>query len=323
MKRKLWLCIFLGTLIFCSGCAKREETPVSVYPQETIAVSFQEGTLHGTLMYPVDKESETVILLVPGSGPTDRNGNNPEAPGNNHLLLLAEGLAEKGFATLRYDKRGIGESKNLVKKESDLTFDLGVSDVRALAEEALKKGFSRMILLGHSEGALIAEAAAGGNNHFDAVILVSGSAVPADQLIMNQLSAADPEIASLAKPIVESLKAGEIVPKVPVSLFSLFRPTVQPYLISWFALDPVDLIKKIEVPVLVIHGDRDLQVPVEDAEVLFQGANKGSKAIIEGMNHILKEAPLDRKGNLATYTQANLPIHPGFLDKIIEFLEKL
>lgn len=172
------------------------------------------------------------------------------------MRLLAEALAQNGYATLRYDKRGIGESKDLVKKESELTFDLAIEDVVRISEELKSLGFSRLILLGHSEGALIAEAAMLKASLYDALILVSGSALPADELILNQLKSADQDLADLAEPIVASLKNGVEVPKVPVSLFSLFRPSVQPYLISWFAYDPVKLMEEISVPVLVIHGDR-------------------------------------------------------------------
>lgn len=110
---------------------------------------------------------------------------------------------------------------------------------------------------------------------------------------------------------------------VPVSLFSLFRPSVQPYLISWFAYDPVKLIEEIAVPVLVGHEDRDLRVPVEDASVLYKASQEGKLEVIAGMNHMLKDSPLDREGNLATYRMENLPLHEDFLGQLIEFLDKL
>ena len=251
------------------------------------------------------------------------NRNNPQTQGNNYLKLLAEALAENGYATLRYDKRGIGESRDLVKKESDLTFDLAIEDVVRISKGLKSLGFSRLILLGHSEGVLIAEAAMTKEPLYDALILVSGSALPADELILNQLKSSDQNLADLAEPIVASLKNGVEVPKVPVSLFSLFRPSVQPYLISWFAYDPESLMEEIAVPVLVMHGDRDLQVPVEDASVLYEASQEGKLEVIAGMNHILKDSPLDREGNLATYSMENLPLHEDFLDKLIEFLEKL
>ncbi|WP_312460301.1 alpha/beta fold hydrolase [Proteiniclasticum sp.] len=321
---KLVLTMFALSLLTLTACGKEEKDDVkSAFPEEPFVLQVQEGTLHGSMMYPADKIIEAVVILVPGSGPTDRNGNNPQAQGNNHLKLLAEALAQNGYATLRYDKRGIGESKDLVKKESELTFDLAIEDVVRISEELKSLGYSRLILLGHSEGALIAEAAVIKESLYDALILVSGSALPADELIQNQLKSADQDLADLAEPIVDSLKNGKEVPKVPVSLFSLFRPSVQPYLISWFAYDPVKLMEEIAVPVLVMHGDRDLQVPVEDASVLYEASQEGKLEVIAGMNHILKDSPLDREGNLATYSMENLPLHEDFLDKLIEFLEKL
>jgi len=308
------LSAFALSLLILTACGKEEkEDAKSLFPEEPFALQVQEGTLHGVVMYPTDRIIEAVVILVPGSGPTDRNGNNPQTQGNNHLKLLAEALAENGYATLRYDKRGIGESRDLVKKESDLTFDLAIEDVVRISKGLKSLGFSRLILLGHSEGALIAEAAMTKEPLYDALILVSGSALPADELILNQLKSSDQNLADLAEPIVAS----------PVSLFSLFRPSVQPYLISWFAYDPESLMKKIDKPVLILHGNRDLQVPVTDASVLFHASSQGTLKIIEGMNHILKESPEDREGNLATYSMENLPLHEDFANKLIEFLEKL
>ncbi|SFN43202.1 alpha/beta hydrolase [Proteiniclasticum ruminis] len=321
---KLVLTVFALSLLTLTACSKEEKDDMkSAFPEEPFVLQVQEGTLHGSIMYPADKIIEAVVILVPGSGPTDRNGNNPQAQGNNHLRLLAEALAQNGYATLRYDKRGIGESKGLVKKESELTFDLAIEDVVRISEELKSLGFSRLILLGHSEGALIAEAAMLKASLYEGLILVSGSASPADELILNQLKSADQDLADLAEPIVASLKNGDEVPKVPVSLFSLFRPSVQPYLISWFAYDPESLMENIDKPALILHGDRDLQVPVTDASVLFHASSHGTLEIIEGMNHILKESPEDREGNLATYSMENLPLHEDFLNKLIEFLEKL
>ncbi len=318
------LSAFALSLLILTACGKEEkEDAKSLFPEEPFALQVQEGTLHGVVMYPTDRIIEAVVILVPGSGPTDRNGNNPQTQGNNHLKLLAEALAENGYATLRYDKRGIGESRDLVKKESDLTFDLAIEDVVRISKGLKSLGFSRLILLGHSEGALIAEAAMTKEPLYDALILVSGSALPADELILNQLKSSDQNLADLAEPIVASLKNGVEVPKVPVSLFSLFRPSVQPYLISWFAYDPESLMKKIDKPVLILHGNRDLQVPVTDASVLFHASSQGTLKIVEGMNHILKESPEDREGNLATYSMENLPLHEDFLNKLIEFLENL
>lgn len=322
--RRCFIFVMVLSLLVSAGCVKEErKVEESIYEEEDFSLPFQEGTLYGTLMYLEDESKETVVILVPGSGPTDRNGNNPQAVGNNHLKLLAEALAQNGYASLRYDKRGVGESSSLVKKESALTFDLAVDDVVEISEKLRSRGYLKLILMGHSEGALIAEAAAVKKPLYDAVILIAGSAKPADELLMEQLTASHQELADLAAPIVASLKRGEMVEKVPLSLFSLLRPTVQPYLISWFTYDPVSLMREIKVPVLLLHGDRDLQVPVADAAVLYEASQYGDLEVIGGMNHILKESPEDRDGNLATYSMEKLPLHPDFLRKMIEFLDKL
>lgn len=325
MSVKKILLICMGMIfIISSGCkSKEEKMPRSDFSEEAFALRLPEGILHGTLMFPDTNNKDTAVILIPGSGPTDRNGNNPQAKGNNHLFLLAEALAEKGYTTLRYDKRGIGQSKKLLTKERELTFDQAIDDVLRISEELITRGFSNLILLGHSEGALIAEAAAVKKSYYKALILASGSALSADKLILNQLKDRDQNLADLALPIVTTLKKGEEVPEVPASLFSVFRPSVQPYLISWFSYDPVDLLGMIDVPVLIIHGDLDIQVPVSDAATLYEASSRGTLKVIHGMNHILKESPEDREGNLATYNRENLPLHEDFVNYIIEFLEKL
>jgi len=222
---KLVLTVFALSLLTLTACGKEEKDDVkSAFPEEPFVLQVQEGTLHGSMMYPADKIIEAVVILVPGSGPTDRNGNNPQAQGNNHLKLLAEALAQNGYATLRYDKRGIGESKDLVKKESELTFDLAIEDVVRISEELKSLGYSRLILLGHSEGALIAEAAVIKESLYDALILVSGSALPADELIQNQLKSADQDLADLAEPIVASLKMEKRFQRFLFPCFLFFGP---------------------------------------------------------------------------------------------------
>lgn len=325
--RKTLLLMMIGTLLLTISCGKKEEAIEVVdgkYQEEHVSIVFENGELKGSLMSPVTDGSANLVIIIPGSGPTDRNGNNPQAGENNNLLMIAEALSDAGHFSLRYDKRGIGESKDLVKKESDMDFHDSINDVLMwIAKYKNDSRFEKIILLGHSEGALIAAEACSISDDCDALISVSGTATRAHELLLTQLKAQSQEAYELSVPIVEELIKENIVPEVPVSLFNLFRPSVQPYLISWFSYDPVKIMSGITNPVLIIHGDRDIQISHEEAQILHDALDGSKLEIIQGMNHVLKDAPEDLEGNIATYSNPDLPLSEDFMKKVIEFISSL
>lgn len=123
-----------------------------------------------------------------------------------------------------------------------------------------------------------------------------------------------------ANTIIDKLVKGETVSDVPSILNSLFRPSVQPYIISWFKYDPQKEIAKLKIPVLIIQGTTDIQVGTDDADRLAKALPKSKLVIIEGMNHILKQAPADRQMNIQTYTQPDLAIKKELIETIIPFI---
>ncbi|MFH5834594.1 alpha/beta hydrolase [Proteiniclasticum sp. C24MP] len=324
MMKKPLILFAAAVLLLTGSCGKKEETIHLVddkYQEENVSVLFEEGELKGSLMWPVVEGEGNLVIIVPGSGPTDRNGNNPQAGENNNLLMIAEALSEAGHYSLRYDKRGIGESSDLIKKESDMDFHDSVNDVLSWITKF--KGdtrFEKIILLGHSEGALISAEVCSISSDCDALISVSGTAQKAHELLLAQLKAQSQEAYEMSVPIVEELVEGNMVPEVPVSLFNLFRPSVQPYLISWFSYDPVKIISEITDPILILHGDRDIQISHKEAQVLHEASPDSQLEIIEGMNHVLKDAPEDLEGNIATYSDPDLPLSKEFMEKVIEFI---
>ena len=120
---------------------------------------------------------------------------------------------------------------------------------------------------------------------------------------------------------MDKLKQGEQVQTVSPELQSLFRPSVQPYMISWLQYDPVAQLQKLHSPVFIVNGNRDIQVPAKDAKRLHDAKEDSKLLIVENMNHILKEAPEDREGNIATYSNPELPLAKGLIDGIIVFLK--
>ena len=228
--------VTMALLMSISVCACSSDNDDSMkYISSPVSLVTPSGTLYGTLELPATDHVVPVFLIIAGSGPTDRDGNSAMLPGkNNSLKMLAEALAQNGFASVRYDKRGIGESRDALIKEEDLIFDDYVDDAVAwitkLEEDAR---FSKVGIIGHSEGSLIGMLAAA-KTHSDIFISLAGPGRPAYELISEQLAGQPEAILSEINRINSELRAGNIVDNVDQDLYSLFRPSIQPYMISWY-----------------------------------------------------------------------------------------
>jgi len=317
---KNWLCaaILLGAAL----AAQAAEAPGG-WTAEDAALVTPTGTLHGTALIPAaaGKGAVPVVLLHAGSGPTDRDGNSKGMPGtNDSLRLLAEALASRGVATVRFDKRGIAASTAAGAAEEKMRFEHYVGDaadwVRQLRKDAR---FSRVIVAGHSEGALIGMLAAR-QAGADAYVSIAGIAAPADKTLSAQLKPAlPPALFAESEAVLASLKAGKRVDNPPPSLAALYRPSVQPYLISWFAVDPAKEIATLTMPVLILQGGADIQVPVGEAAALG-AANPAAKVIvIAPMNHVLKMVGKDAQAQKASYVQPDFPVSPELVDVMAAF----
>lgn len=281
--------------------------------------------LSGTITWPSpDPSSKLAVLILPGSGAVDQNGNFPEAT-NNCLKFLAEGLGALGFISLRIDKRGIRSSREALLGEEDLSINTYVDDALLwLNFLETKTGTQKIVIAGHSEGALIATMVAQKKN-LSGLVLLAGAGFPALKIIERQLSMSglSASLIQQAHNIGGSLLRGEWVADIPSSLFSIFRPSVQPYLMSWLPLDPAQEIAKTNIPALIIQGTHDLQITVADAERLADSRSHTQLSLIAGMNHILKMAPMEREENLKTYMQSDLQLAPALLPIIADFLVEI
>lgn len=286
-----------------------------------IALPAQPAPLRGTLLTP--EAPTAVAVILPGSGPTDRDGNSPMGVAASTYRLLAEGLAEQGVATVRIDKRGIAASAAAGLEETKLRFDDYAADARAGAAEAASRTDQPCAwLIGHSEGALVAlKAVEGGDDKICGLILLSGAGRPAGVVIREQLQAALPEpLKTQAFAVLTELEAGRTVADTPPALAALFRPSVQPYLISWLPLDPAVLLAAYDGPVFIGQGTTDLQIAVTDAQALAAADSKATLKLWDGVNHLLKTAPADRAANLATYADPALPLAPGVAEDVGAFI---
>jgi pimeloyl-ACP methyl ester carboxylesterase len=282
------------------------------------------GALHGTMVNA--RNSDPVVLIVPGSGPTDRDGNNPMGLKTDAYRLLAEGLIDKRIASVRIDKRGMFGSKDAGDPNA-VTPAAYVADIHAWIDTikaARGEGSGCVFLLGHSEGALMATLAAQDRRDVCGLILVAGMGRPMGEIIREQLRAnpANAPILNEAFAALAELEAGRRVDTTSMTpaLLPLFNPSVQGYLISVLKVDPVEALRAARKETLVLQGDRDLQVSVDDARKLDAVRNTELR-IIGGMNHVLKEAPEDRAGNLATYADPSLPLAKDVIRRIRNFVE--
>ena len=288
---------------------------------ETAAIlETPTGKILGTITTSIPFTKGPVVLIIAGSGPTDRNGNNPRMK-NNSLQQLAFALAASGISSLRFDKRGIAESASSMGKEADLRFDDYVNDVSNwISFLKADKRFTRIIVAGHSEGSLIGMIAS--NGRADKFISIAGAGKPAGELIREQLDKQPDQVKDIAFPILDSIIAGHTVSDVNPMLASLFRQSVQPYLISWFKYNPQTEIAKLKIPVLILQGDNDIQVSEDDAELLSKANKDFKKEIIKNMNHVLKIVSDDRDENVKSYSNPSLPISAELVAQIVSFVNK-
>ena len=291
---------------------------------EELSIAGPHGPLAGTLIRPAPYAA--TVVIVPGSGPTDRDGNNPLGVTAAPYRLLAEALHERGFGSLRFDKRGLFGSKAAIPDANAVTIDDYAGDVAAWAAAAKAATGSPCIwLLGHSEGGLVVLAAAGRSPEICGVILVAAPGRPMGQVLREQLSA-NPANAPLIKQAfkaIDRLEAGKRVKtaKLAAPFQALFAEPVQGFLIDMLARDPATLARAVTVPLMIVSGGKDLQVgPAEGAAL--RAAQPGARhAVVLEMNHVLKDVEgEDRGSNLAAYGDPSLPISPKLVDLVTAFM---
>ncbi len=275
------------------------------------------GPLAGSLVDPA--RGAPALILIPGSGPTDRNGDNPAGVSGGIYRQLAEQLAAKGVATLRIDKRGMFGSKAAIADANAVTVADYVADVRGWTTFLQARGKRCVWLAGHSEGGLVALAAAQQPKGICGLVLLAAPGRPLGEVLRAQLRPKlPPEMFASADAAIGRLERRQRVDPatVPAPLAPLFNPAVQGYLIDLVAYTPVRLATATRLPMLIVQGETDIRVSVEDARLLA-AANRGSKLVlIPGINHLWRKAPSDPAANAATYRDASIPVDPAVAEAI-------
>ena len=285
-----------------------------------------EGPLAGTL---VEAEANApVVLIIPGSGPTDRDGNNPLGVTAAPYRLLAEGLAAEGISTVRVDKRGMFGSKAAVADANAVTIADYATDTRKWIEAIRERtGVQCVWLLGHSEGGLVALAAAQQPEDVCGVVLVSATGRRLGEVLREQLRSnpANEALLEDAMTAIALLEAGDRVEvsSMHPALQALFAPQVQPFLIDLLSHDPARLAAGVQRPMLIVQGQRDLQVTEADARALAEAQPGARTVLLPRMNHVLKEVDsVDRSANAATYADPSLPLAEGLVEAIAGFIRQ-
>ncbi len=315
--------IFLLTLtLFCTQALAATSSNVLLRP---IELDTGSGTLYGSLVLPKSDKPVPVVLILSGSGPTDRDGNNPIGGRNDALKKLAWRLAQSNIASVRFDKRGIAQSQPATPDERQLSVDKYVDDAVAWGEK-LKADprFGKVFVLGHSEGALIASLAAP-RMGAAGVISIAGTGRPVGALLREQLQRNHLPPAQLKRSfeLISSLEAGRTDDNVPKDLEAVFRPSVQPYLISLLHYNPANAFAALKMPALIIQGTHDIQVDVKDAHLLKTAKPDAVLTLINGMNHVMRIVPMDMKRQVQSYNDPNQRLAGELGDRTVRFITKV
>ena len=288
---------------------------------KNIAITIKAVKIEGTLLAASNKQK--IVIIIAGSGPTDRDGNSVAGVNSNTYRLLASALQKSNIASFRYDKRGIAKSAYKNFREKDLVFDDYINDAKEIfgyLKDSL--GYKQIYFAGHSEGSLIAMIAAQ-QTKTKGYISLSGAGRPINLIVTEQIAAQYPAMVKQTDSLFNILKINGRIDSVPKSLMVIFRPSVQPYMVCWMKYDPAAEIKKLQIPILILQGSCDVQVKKTEADYLYNANNKASLKVIDGMTHTLKNAKAgcDDK-DLQTYHDPSLPLNEELVKSIIKFVKQ-
>ncbi|HKK13019.1 MAG TPA: alpha/beta hydrolase [Flavobacteriaceae bacterium] len=285
------------------------------YSSEDISIN---NFVDGTLLTPNSKKKPILAILIAGSGPTDRNGNQNFLK-NNALKKLAKSLSNHGIATFRYDKRVV---KQIVTGNIDknTTFDDFVTDATSVIEYFKEtNAYSKIYVIGHGQGSLVGMLA--GKGRIDGFVSLAGAGQSIDKVIIEQVQKTAPQYTEDAKRVFGIMRSGKTTSDYPPVLYSLFNIEIQPFMMNWMEYDPKEVIKSLNVPILIINGTKDLRVSVEESKMLKEAAPEADLKIIDKMNHVLFIIEGDNLDNAKSYNESARNISQELVSDILEFIK--
>ncbi|MCO6496542.1 MAG: alpha/beta fold hydrolase [Chitinophagaceae bacterium] len=303
-------------LSFTRKQSMREE---AVDKGQDVSIKMRDGIeIKGSTWF--HKKTAPLVIIVAGSGPTDRDGNNPLGVRSNSYLMLAQSLDRAGISSYRYDKRGVAKSVVPNLKQEDLSFEDYANDVVNIISYFKDQGYKNIWIAGHSEGSLLGMIAAQ-RVPVSGFISISGAGFPAGNLLRKQLNAKMPSYKEATDKILASLEEGQKVADIPTGLANVFFSSIQPYLISWLKYDPAKEIEKLDCSVLILQGTCDQQVDTTNAKALAGANKKAELLIINQMTHVLKDGGVGCVDEMKTYTDVTAPLMPELVEKITGFIK--
>ena len=307
MKLKL---LYILSFVFFTGISQEVN-----YISNDISIT---PFIDGTLLTPRDTEKPVLAIIIAGSGPTDRNGNQNFLKSNN-LKKLAEALSNHGIATFRYDKRIVKQIKN-GNIDKNIMFDDFVTDAITVIDYFKNSNtYSKIYIIGHSQGSLVGMLAA--KDSIDGFISLSGAARSIDQVIIEQIGKTAAMYTEDTKRVFDSMRSGKITTDYPPALSSIFDIEIQPFMINWMQYNPQDIIKDLNMPILIINGTKDLQVSVEEAKLLKEASHNAELKIIDKMNNVLFIIEGDDLENAKSYNESARKLSDEMITAIIDFIQ--
>lgn len=306
---------FLILFISTSFLFAQNEEKSSKISSEELSIT---PLIDGTLLIPESDKPVPLAIIIAGSGPTDRDGNQPMMK-NNSLKFLAEGLSQEEIATFRFDKRIVKQIHNRNVDERKIRFDHFIDDAISIINHFSKDDrFSKIYIIGHSQGSLIGMIAA--QDKADGFVSIAGAGQVIDNIVVDQLAQQAPALQQNAREAFDEMKANGISKNYNPMLASIFREDIQPFMLSWMKYNPAEEVKKLDMPVLIINGDKDIQVKISEAELLHDARPDAEYHIIGNMNHVLKHVEDMSLENQKSYNIHDLPVVPELIKTIAEFI---
>jgi len=308
MKNKCLL-FFIVVTMFCTAQEKE-------YNSTKIRVN---NFVNGTLITPYSDEAVPLIIFIMDSGAVNRDGNDRMSK-NDTFKKLSRALAKLGIATFSYDKRLFSIDK-LGIQEHQITLNDFIKDASSVIDYFKTNGtYSKIVIAGHGQGSLVGMIAA--REKADAFISLMGNGHSIDQVIIEQISKQAPGLDKSASNAFQQLKQGNRATGYDPALASIFGPKVQSFMRSWLQYTPTEEIAKLDIPILIMHGDKDIQVDIFQSELLKEAKPEASLLIIKNMNHILREIEGTRLENHKSYNEYWRVIMPEAIEGIANFVNQ-
>lgn len=287
-----------------------------IHAQKISSTKLEIGPTRGELCFSEHAKENILVIFVPNSGPVDRDGNQLYQQ-HNLIKKLAEELAEEGFSNFRYDKI-ISPRRGSASRETVL-FDDYINDLyRIIAHFKKQNSLQKIILIGYGEGSLVSLVVA--KDNVDAFISLAGYGQSIDQSVLKQLERQVPVLKEQAAKNFDLLRKNKSPKEYHPALEVFFGKDTYRFIQSWMKHQPTEYIAQLEMPILLLHGKRDLQIDFSESELLAEAQPKAKLVLMDDVNHVMRYANDDDMENAKTYNQRSLPLAYEVVEEILDFL---